>query len=83
MMMAALKGLAALPRLIDAVESLSDIATARMALERMENKNEDIEDIIAAARARRKQRMLDSEAERLLRDSGKASGWNGDGDLDG
>jgi hypothetical protein len=46
--MAALKGLAALPRLIDAVESLSDIATARMALERMENKNEDIEDIIAA-----------------------------------
>jgi hypothetical protein len=83
MIMAALKGLAALPRLIDAVESLSDIATARMALERMENKNEDIEDIIAAARARRKQRMLDSEAERLLRDSGKASGWNGDGDLDG
>jgi len=83
MMMAALKGLAALPRLIDAVESLSDIATARMALERMENKNEEVEDIIAAARARRKQRLLDSEAERLLRDSGKASGWNGDGDLDG
>ena len=83
MILAALKGLAALPRLIDAVESLSDIATARMALERMENKNEEVEDIIAAARARRKQRLLDREAERLLRDSGKASGWNGDGDLDG
>ena len=83
MIMAALKGLAALPRLIDAVESLSDIATARMALERMENKNEEVEDIIAAARARRKQRLLDREAARLQRDSGKASGWNGDGDLDG
>jgi hypothetical protein len=71
MILAALKGLAALPRLIDAVESLSDIATARMALERMENKNEEVETIIAAARARREQRMLEREAERVQRDSGE------------
>jgi hypothetical protein len=83
MILAALKGLAALPRIIDAIEALQDVAVARMALERMENKNEEIEDIIAAARARRQQRLLDREAARFLRDSGKASGWNGDGDLDG
>ena len=83
MILEALKGLAALPRLVDAVESLSDHVSAQMAQERMENKNEEVEDIIAAARARRKQRVLDSEAARILRDSGKASGWNGDGDLDG
>ena len=71
MILEALKGLAALPRLIDAVESLSDHVSAQMAQERMENKNEDIEVIIAAARARRKQRLLDREAERIQRDSGE------------
>jgi hypothetical protein len=71
MILAALKGLAALPRLVDAVESLGDIATAQMAQKRMENKNEEVEDIIAAARARREQRVLDGEAERVQRDSGE------------
>ena len=83
MILAALKGLAALPRLIDAVESLSDIARVQLAESRKTEKDEEVDLLIDAARARRKQRLLDSEAERLLRDSGKASGWNGDGDLDG
>jgi len=83
MILAALKGLAALPRLVDAVESLGDIATAQMAQKRKDDKNKKVDDLIDAARARRKQRLLDDEAERLLRDSGKSSGWNGNGDLDG
>ena len=83
MILAALKGLAALPRLVDAVESLGDIATAQMAQKRKDDKNKKVDELIDAARARRKQRLLDSEAARFLRDSGKASGWNGDGDLDG
>lgn len=83
MILAALKGLAALPRLIDAVESLSDIARVQLAESRKTEKDEEVDLLIDAARARRKQRLLDREAARILRDSGKASGWNGDGDLDG
>ena len=83
MILAALKGLAALPRLVDAVESLGDIATAQMAQKRKDDKNKKVDDLIDAARARRKQRLLDSEAERLSGDSGKPSDWNGNGDLDG
>ena len=83
MILAALKGLAALPRLVDAVESLGDIATAQMAQKRKDDKNKKVDDLIDAARARRKQRLLDSEAERLSGDSGESSGWNGNGDLDG
>jgi len=83
MILAALKGLAALPRLVDAVESLGDIATAQMAQKRKDDKNKKVDDLIDAARARRKQRLLDSEAERVSGDSGKSSGWNGNGDLDG
>jgi len=83
MILEALRGLAALPRLVDAVESLGDIATAQMAQKRKDDKNKKVDDLIDAARARRKQRLLDDEAERLLRDSRKSSGWNGNGDLDG
>jgi hypothetical protein len=82
MILAALKGLAALPRIIDAIEGLQDIATAQMAQKRMENKNEEVEDIIAAARARREQRVFDGEAARFLRDSAKASSRNGERDID-
>jgi len=60
-----------LPKILSALERLGDIATARMAMERMKQKNEDIETIIAAARARREQRVLDGEAARFLRDSGE------------
>ena len=83
MILEALKGLAALPRVVDAVESLGDIATAQMAQKRKDDKDKKVDDLINAARDRRKQRLLDDEAERLLRDSGKSSGWNGNGDLDG
>ena len=58
-----------LPKILSALERLGDIATARMAMERMKQKNEDIETIIAAATARREQRMLEREAERLRGDS--------------
>ena len=83
MILEALRGVAALPRLVDAVESLGDIATAQMAQKRKDDKDKKVDDLIDAARARRKQRLLDDEAERLLRDSRKSSGWNGNGDLDG
>jgi len=69
MILAALKGLAALPRLIDAVESLGDIATAQLAQKRKDEKDEMVEDIIAAARHRREQRVLEREAERVSGDS--------------
>tara|TARA_B100001105_G_C22180380_1_gene352499 strand:- start:131 stop:361 length:231 start_codon:yes stop_codon:yes gene_type:complete len=69
MILAALKGLAALPRLIDAVESLGDIATAQLAQERKDEKDEMVDDIIAAARHRREQRVLEREAERVSGDS--------------
>tara|TARA_R110000824_G_scaffold29442_4_gene97960 strand:+ start:2586 stop:2816 length:231 start_codon:yes stop_codon:yes gene_type:complete len=71
MILAALKGLAALPRLIDAVESLGDIATAQLAQERKDEKDEMVDDIIAAARHRREQRVLEREAERVSGDSGE------------
>ncbi len=83
MILAALKGLAALPRLVDAVESLGDIATAQMAQKRKDDKNKKVDDLIAAARARREQRLLDGEAARFLRDSGKASSGDGERDIDG
>lgn len=40
-------------------------------MERMKQKNEDIETIIAAATARREQRMLEREAPGVQRDSGE------------
>ena len=83
MILAALKGLAALPRLVDAVESLGDIATAQMAQKRKDDKDKKVDDLIAAARARREQRLLDGEAARFLRDSAKASSGDGERDLDG
>ena len=74
MILAALKGLAALPRLIDAVESLGDIATAQLAQERKDEKDEMVDDIIAAARHRREQRVLEREAERVSGDSRETPG---------
>ena len=78
-----LAALKAVPRIVDALEQLGDVATAQMAQKRKDDKDKKVDDLIDAARARRKQRLLDDEAERLLRDSGKSSGWNGNGDLDG
>jgi len=80
MILAALKGLAALPRLVDAVESLGDIATAQLAQQRKDEKDSDVLDIIAAARERR---VSKREAERVLRDSGKEPSGDGGRDSDG
>lgn len=70
MWLSLLNALNSLPKILAALERLGDIATAQMAQRRMEDKNEEVDDIIAAARARRKQRMLDGEAERIQRDRG-------------
>ena len=77
MILEALKGLASLPRLIDAIESLGDIATAQMAQRRKDEKDKGVDDLIAAAR---KRRMSKREAERVSGDSGKEP--TGDGGRD-
>ena len=79
MILAALKGLAALPRRVDAVESLGDIATAQMAQKRKDDKDKMVDDLIDAARERR---LHKREAERVLRDRGEESGGNGGGNID-
>ena len=68
MIVEALKGLAALPRLIDAVESLGDIARAQMAQKRKDDKDEMVDDLIANARERR---VRQREVERISGDSGE------------
>ncbi len=70
MILEALRGLAALPRLVEAVESLSDIARAQMAEKRRTEKDEVVDDLIASAR---KRRLREREAERISRDSGEES----------
>ena len=80
MILEALKGLAALPRLVDAVESLGDIATAQLAQQRKDEKDSDVLDIIAAARERR---VSKREAAGILRDSGKEPSGDGGRDSNG
>jgi hypothetical protein len=71
MILAALKGLAALPRLVDAVESLGIVARAQMAQQRKDEKDKAVDDLIDAARSKR---MLERKVERFSRDSGEESG---------
>lgn len=73
----------AIPRIVDALEGLMDVGTAMAAQQRKDNKDEEVDALIAAARARREQRLLDSEAERLLRDSGEESAGDGGRDSNG
>tara|TARA_R100001244_G_scaffold124218_1_gene94015 strand:- start:228 stop:470 length:243 start_codon:yes stop_codon:yes gene_type:complete len=80
MILAALKGLAALPRLIDAVESLGDVLTAQMAQKRKDEKDKGVDVLIAAARERR---MSKREAERISGDSGEEPSGDGGRDFDG
>ena len=70
MILEALKGLAALPRLVDAVESLGDIARVEMARKRKTDKDEMLDDLIDDARKRRLHRR---ETERVSGDSGEES----------
>jgi len=83
MILAALKGLAALPRLVDAVESLSDVATAQLAQKRKDEKDILVDELIATARRRREQRMLEREAKRVSGDSGETSAGDGERSGDG
>ena len=66
-----LAALNSLPKILAALERLGDIATAQMAQQRKGVKDEKVESIIAAAAARREQRLLEREAERLRGDRGE------------
>ena len=68
-----LAAIKAVPRIVDALERLGDVGTAMVAQRRKDEKDELVEDIIAAARLRREQRVLDSEAKRVSGDSGEES----------
>lgn len=78
-----LAALRAVPRILDALERLGDIATAQHAAHRKVVKDEGVDSLIDAARERRKQRMLEREAERLRGNSDTPSGRDGGGDSDG
>ena len=80
MILAALRGLTALSRLADAVESLGDIATAELAQQRKDEKDSNVLGLIDAARERR---LSKREAERVLRDSGEELPGDGGRDFDG
>jgi hypothetical protein len=69
MLTSLLAALNSLPKILAALERLGDIATAQMAQQRKGVKDEKVESIIAAAAARREQRLLEREAERLRGDS--------------
>ncbi len=55
----------AIPKIVDALNALTDAATVMVASKRREEKDEMVLDLIAAARARREQRVLDAETERV------------------
>jgi hypothetical protein len=65
-----LAALKAVPRIVDALEQLGDVATAQMAQKRKDDKDKTVDDLIAAARERR---LREREAERISRDSGEES----------
>ena len=65
-----LAALKAVPRIVDALEQLGDCVSAQMAQKRKDDKDETVDDLIAAARERRVHKR---EAERISRDSGEES----------
>ena len=75
-----LAAMRAIPRIVDVLERLGDVGTAMAAQQRKDNKDEEVDALIAAARARREQRLLDREAERVSGDSRETS--TGDGGSD-
>ena len=77
-----LSALRAVPKILDALERIGTVMTAQMAQQRKGVKDEKVDDLIAAARERRKQRLLEREAERLRRDSDTPSSGDGGGDGD-
>lgn len=77
-----LAALRAIPKIVNALERLNDVATAQLAQRRKDEKNEMVDDIIASAKSRREQRMSSGEAERVQRDCGAECCRNGKRDLD-
>jgi|21_taG_2_1085346.scaffolds.fasta_scaffold137740_2 hypothetical protein len=71
MWLSLLTALQSVPKILAVLERLSDIATVQLAQQRKTKKDADIEVILAAAAARREQRLLDGEVERVQRDSGE------------
>ena len=65
-----LAALKAVPRIVDALEQLGDVATAQMAQKRKDEKDKTVDDLIASARSKR---LREREAERISRDSGEES----------
>jgi len=59
-LVAALK---AIPHIVDALNRLTDATTAAAASARREEKDKAIDDLIAATRSKREQRLLESEAD--------------------
>ena len=79
MWMSLLNALNAVPKILEAIERLGDIATAQMAQARKDDKDKAVADLIAAAH---KRRMSRREAQRLRGDSSEEpardGGRNGD-----
>ena len=77
MWMSLLNALNAVPRILEAIERLGDIATVQMAQSRKDDKDKIVADLISAAHERRMHRR---EAERLRGDSSEEP--EGDGGRD-
>lgn len=69
----------ALPRIVDALERLGDVATAAVVQRRKDEKVAVVDELIDAARERR---LLKREAERISRDSDAERNRDGGGDID-
>ena len=72
----------AVPKILDALERLGDVATAQLAQHRKEVKDGKVEDIISGARARRIERLSLDEAERLRGDRSTSPTRDGGSDSD-
>tara|TARA_R100000656_G_scaffold81358_1_gene59616 strand:- start:222 stop:443 length:222 start_codon:yes stop_codon:yes gene_type:complete len=70
MILEALRGLAAIPRLVEVGEALVDISRAQMAQQRKDDKDKMVDDLIADARSKR---LLEREAELGSGDSSESS----------
>ena len=78
-----LAALRALPAIVDALNAVADATTAAAASARREEKDENIDDLIAAARQRRLERMSEPEVDGVRGSdpggSGGVRGSSGDG----
>ena len=72
-----LVALKAIPRIVDALERLGDVGTAMVAQQRKDEKDKAVNDLIADAIARRKQRLSGDKTQRISGDSGEESGGDG------